>query len=389
MAAEPRLNVFQDAVDHLADFLGGSAMDAEQRIVRKAIQNAYNRFTNERSWQYLYTHGRINLVDSYSTGTMTFDLTGGAHERLVTFSTALSTAVQSWAKFGRILLQDATSGAELVYDIDDYKTTTTVTLKEGLCPTGDVSATEFTLYRNVYPLPADFRRLSEPVPEWQFNAWYIPPQEWMFLERHEHAEGSPMAWTIMPDPDKNGGYAIFVYPYPDENETLDFIYQRYARTMKYTGYESAARTGTITVSASSTAVTGSGTSWTSDMAGSYMRFINGTTVPDGLGGLNPFSEQRKIRSVTTTTALVLDTAVDNAYTAKAFCISDPVDVPDPFWEPFCRCCEWQLAMTGRIKDVDAKFGYYQAALRRAFELDAVMEIPRMFGADGIGSTVVK
>jgi hypothetical protein len=374
-AVQPFL--YQDAVDHLCDFAGGNAMDAEQRLVRKAVQAAYQRFVNERNWQYLFTHGRVNLQAAYETGTLDFDYTGGVYDRLVTFSTALSSTVQGWAKYGRIRIND------VVYEVDDYKSSTTVTLSQSHTPLADLDDETFTLYRNVYPMPSDFRRLKEPTAENSWYSYYVPPEYWLYKERHFSSAGSPYQFTILPDPDNSGGYAIVVDPYPSAAETLDFIYQRFARRLKYSGYESATRTGTITASNGSTTVTGSGTSWTTDMAGAYMRFIDNTTVPDGLGGLNPYLEERKIRSVTNTTTLILDAPVENGYTAKAFCISDPVDVPTPMWDTFLRCIEWQYAITGRVQGVAGYQQGYFESLRHAFECDAVVEMPRVYGGEAL------
>ena len=76
--AEPNVLTFQDVLDHLADFFGGGAQDVEQRLLRRAVVNAYQRLIGERSWQYLYGQARINLVANYNTGTLTYTHTGGA-----------------------------------------------------------------------------------------------------------------------------------------------------------------------------------------------------------------------------------------------------------------------------------------------------------------------
>lgn len=368
---------YQDAVDHLCDFMGGSALDTGQRLVLKGVQNAYTRFVNERSWRYLYSPGRVNLNAPYSTGTVSFDLTGGTYERQLTFSTALPALVQTWIKFGRIRIDD------VVYEIDDLKSSTVVTITERHCPTADLTTETFTLYRNQYPLGCGFRKMCDFTAENRWGSCYVPPDEWLYLERHENATGTPYHWTVLADPEVNGSYVLAIEPYPTTAETLDFLYQRAARPIRLSGYESQCRTGTVTISADNTVVTGVGTAWTTDMQGSYMRFTLGTSVPDGLGGLSPYLEQRKIRAVTNTQSLVLDTSVDFSYSSKPFVITDPVDLPETFWEAFVRCCEWQLAMTGRVKDASTQqhAAFYQAALRRCFEMDNVTEIPRRFGGD--------
>jgi len=368
---------YQDAVDHLCDFMGGSPLDAGQRLTLKAVQNAYTRFVNERSWRYLYTPGRVKTNAAYSTGTVSYDLTGGTYERQLTFSTALPAIVQTWAKFGRLRIDG------VVYEIDDLKSSTVVTLTQAHNPEEDLTDETFTLYRNQYPLGCGFRKMCDPTAENNWFASYVTPEQWAYMERHQNASGTARNWTVMADPEVNGSYVVAFEPYPTSAETLDFLYQRDARTIRLSGYESQCRTGNVTVSADQTVVTGVGTAWTTDMQGSYMRFTLGTSVPDGLGGLNPYLEQRKIRAVTNTQSIVLDTSVDYSYSSKPFVITDPVDLPETFWEAFCRCCEWQLAMTGRVKDAKTSqhATFYQTALRRCFEMDNVTEIPRRFGGD--------
>jgi hypothetical protein len=114
-----------------------------------------------------------------------------------------------------------------------------------------------------------------------------------------------------------------------------------------------------------------------------MRFVDNTTVPDGLGGLNPYLEERKIRSVTNSTSLILDSAVDNAYSAKAFCISDAIDIPSPMWDTFLRVIEWQYAMMGKVKNAQMYQQNYFESLRHAFECDCVIEVPRVYGGEAL------
>jgi hypothetical protein len=64
---------YQDAVDHVVDYLGGITAGVTIRDARRAVQGAYREFAAIRRWAYYATVGRLNTVASYSTGTVTYD----------------------------------------------------------------------------------------------------------------------------------------------------------------------------------------------------------------------------------------------------------------------------------------------------------------------------
>ncbi len=369
--SEPAVVTFADSLDHLADVMGGSSLDTGQRLVRGAVISAYQRLTGERSWQYLYTPGRVTFVAPYSTGTVVYDHTGGTYERMLTFSDAMSSTIQGWAKFGRIRI------AGYVYEVEDIKSSTVVTLMERLNPGADLAAVAFDLYRNVYQLPADFRRLRPPTTKGIWWSYYVSPSEWQSLEWHVNATSAyPFRWTVMNDPDRAAGWSLCIDPRATAVDFFDFTYVRWPRTLKRSGKETGSSVGTVAVSLNGTAVTGSSTTFSADMVGSYIRFGDTSNVPDGLGGLNPYIEQKKIKSYTSATSITLDSAVEQAYLGAKYCVSDPVDIPISMQEAFNRCCEWQLAITSGMKDVGGKATLYNDALRLAFEQDAIPERAR-------------
>lgn len=366
---EANLLLYADALEHMVDFMGGSSADTQQRLIRRATVNAYNRLFNETDWRYLYKHGRVHLVPSYSTGTIAF-----------TFSTLTVTLMSgtwpAWAKYGRLMINS------VVYAVAQRVDNTTLLLRQPECPDADISSgTSYILYRNCYPLASDFKRLLPPSGEKVRNSMYISPEEFVWLERQRRQAGTPVRWTIMGNPDRNGEYAIFVYGYPTvtPSETLDFLYQRTSRPIRRTGYDAADYAGTLALS--STAVTGTATAFTADMVGSYMRLGLGTTAPDGNGGLSPFYDQRKIYAVGSATGITLDSAPSGTtYTATTpYRISDPLDFPQYMHNAFFRCLEWQYAMLTRMQDADNYFTSYQRELVRARECDSVVNVPMSLG----------
>jgi hypothetical protein len=368
--------LFSDAVDNVVDYLGGATQDPEQRIVRRSIYNAYNRIFAERSWAHLYKHTRIQLNPLYNTGTvaysqssLTVTLTGGSFP--------------SWAANGRIRINSTTtdgSNTAMVCGISAFPTSTTLLLDANLNPGGDIAAgASYTLFQDVYPLPSDFRKAQKPTTYSTWDSLYISPEDWQWLEWHANVQGYPVRWTIMGDTTNIGQYNLCVQPYPTNSVPFDMIYARGGRNIRYTGYETASRTGTISVTANSTAVTGSGTSWTTAMAGAYMRFSATSTQPDGFGGLNPYVEECRIRSVADGGHLTLYTAPLNTYSATGFVISDPIDLSDQLIEAFKMGCRFQYSVLARTDQHDLALKDYRMAVRLAMENDSMQESARAVG----------
>lgn len=364
------LHTYLDLLDYCQAWAQGGARTKQQSDYREAIQAAYRDVALATKWSYYLTEHRINLVASYSTGTVTFDLTGGAHERLLTFSTALSSTVQDWAKYGRIII-DST-----IHKVDDYKTTTTVTLDSVLCPTADIStAATFTLYRSVYPLPDDMLSVEEVFVEKGFwQASYITPSEWMSRERFLRQGGRTDFWTIMRDTKVRNRLAIHVMPYPSTAEPLGFIYRRRARHMRFPGTESGERTATVTGTAGDSTLTTS-TALSTDFAGSVIRLRDDTTnIPTGTGGRYPFDEQHIIKSISGTTVTLDGTTLEKTYSADKMVVSDPVDMNEAMIEALKAQIEYRLArMHGGGRDMpslNTMKGLADRELRMAMECES-------------------
>ncbi len=80
----PTRFTFQDAIDHGLDFLGNDATTAPaQRACKRAAIEAYRALVNIKTWTYLYAQSRLITSVAYETGTISYDHTGGAYERLL------------------------------------------------------------------------------------------------------------------------------------------------------------------------------------------------------------------------------------------------------------------------------------------------------------------
>lgn len=364
------LHTYLDMLDYCSAWAQGGARSKQQSDYREAIQAAYRDVALATKWSYYLSEHRINLVAPYSTGTITYDHTGGSSERLVTFSEALSSTVQDWAQYGRIIIDNA------VHKVDRYLSTTTVTLDSVLNPGADVAAgTSFTLYRSTYPFPDDMLSVEEMFIEKGFwEASYVTPSEWMARERFLRQGGRTDFWTIMRDTKTRNRWAIHVAPYPSTAEPLGFIYRRRPRPMRFPGTESGERTATVTGTAAADTLTTS-VALSTDFAGSVIRLRDDTTnIPTGMGGRYPFDEQHIIRSISSTTVTLDGTTLEKAYSGDKMVVSDPVDMNEAMLEAFKAQIEYRLArMHGGGRDMpslNTMKSLADAEIRRAMECES-------------------
>ena len=335
MAVDDNVLTYSDMLDYITALTDGGARTKDMRMHKEAILGAYRDVSSVAEWDYYMKEGRIDLVAGQTSSTITYDHTGGASERLVTIAAG---TWPTWAKYGRIRIDD------VVYSIEDRKSSTTITLNEDSNPGADVAAgTSYEIYRSVYPLPADLWRLYDVAVEKSYwITYYVTPTQWLQRERFHKTTGKTWAWTIMKDPDNDNRFALWVDPSPSTAEPLGFIYRRKPRTIRWAGTETPARTYTATGSADATTLATS-TALPSSMVGSVIRLGTTSLHPTGLAGTDPYQEQHKIKSLSTTT-VTLESALDAAHSSGTkIVVSDPIDMNDTMIESFKAQVEYRLS----------------------------------------------
>jgi len=351
----------QDAIDHLIDYMGSNVNQEALRVAKRAIQLALKEVTNARRWSYYYQHGRIQTNAPYSTGTVALDVTGGTYERQLTLTTG---TWPTWAAYGSVRIGTVT------YDVDRRISDSIVTLDSTITSAADISSTSYTLFQDTFDLPSDFVAMDESFTEESWGGMeYVHPTEWLRVVRYyQSTSNTPRFYTIRGNPDVPGRMSLSLFPYPDSARTVDFIYQRRPRDVTLDSYT----TGTVSVSASSTTITGSGTTFTAPMVGSVIRLsADSTNLPSGFAGSNPYSVERNIRVFTSATSLTVDDTIDSAYSGVKFRISDPLDLEDgAMIECFFRCAERHVSILRQMKNQTLATQLYQDALIRAEEADA-------------------
>lgn len=372
--AAPRMLLFCDCLDVLDSLCQSYGIAANQQMLRQAVLDAYTEFTNAHAWTYLTAvPGRIQLQAAVSTGTVAYDHTGGTYERELTLTDSTwPTDAYNWS----VRIGDA------VHDIEDYKSTTVVTLDSVMNPGADVAAgTSYTAFPRWYILPSDFIDFTRPAEEadWWLGE-YMPMETLANYQRYEDTTGDVEFYSVGPAPDLYGSLALYVWPPADAARTLDYVYKRRPRELRYSGKDTADRAGTITVTAASASVTGNSSTFPSDCEGSIIRWSASTTkCPTAIAGDTPYAEERAIKTYTSGTSLTLDDVVVTSRSAVKYIISDPVDIPPSLHSAFLACCRKQLADIKDFKGAEKLQRAYYEALDRAKCADAPVRQPRICG----------
>ena len=359
-SASTVIHTFHDLIDHLLDHFGGVEQGRNVKMAKRAILSAYRGIPAAYNWSYYYKRGRVTTQAAYSTGTVAYDHTGGANERMVTLTGG---TWPSWVARGLLRIDS------IDYSVDERKSDTVLTLSINSNPGADIAAgQDYTVVRDSYPLPVDFQSADQfrnATKNWTWPT-YVDPGSWLDAHRSLESSNDPRIYTIMSDPDFIGTMAVNFYPPPTAANDFDFLYQRFPSSLSVSDYKA----GTIGTTAASTVVTGTGTVFTSNMKGSIIRVGTSTKTPSGIEGLDPYAEERVIVSVDSGTQVTVDAAMDNTASGVKYRISDPIDIDDgAMYEAFVSYCELRLSMLLKDDDIPLKEDIYAGALRMAMQAD--------------------
>jgi hypothetical protein len=311
----------------------------------------------------------VTTVAEQTSGTVVYDHTGGTYERMLTIS---STTWPSNAASGCVKLDGST------YKIDERKSSTIVTLKEESNPGADVASTSYEWFIGQYALPWNFRRATPlTIMDESTVLTYVPPSELQDRLLGEDSPGDPTWYTFRSSGDSYGVMYVDFAPPPSASKVYSFMAEVSPRDLRI----AQDNTGTVTVSSGSTSVTGNGTAFSSFHVGSIIRFTTGDSAPTSvIGGIapagqgtdNPYFAQRRIISVSSATALTIDTAVSSStnITAKKYEISDPIDIETgAMFNYFLRMAEAEFASMITAKDAMQRQAMLPQHLREAMAAD--------------------
>ena len=373
----PYVFTFGDAMESLDYTARGMGVGSDITLRQMCLREAYRQIAKVRDWSCLHHVARLQLRAPQTTGTVVFDLTGGTYERMLTLTDA--TWPEAWVADASVRFGD------IVCDVEDYKTSTIITLAAGRAPIADVASTTYSLFPRWYRLPNDLMSMAQPMDE---SSWVLgtplSKEEIELLNRYQDAFGDIQFYAVATPPDLYGATALFIHPPTSTSKTLDIPYIRRPRDIVYSGHNSSLDcVGTIAVTAESPTVTGSSTAFASAMAGSILRIGTGSERPTGIAGVYPYGEQQSIKSVESATSLTLTADVATSrgiwQSGVGYSISDPIDLDVDLYDAFMRCAEMRLAKVLRAKVASSAERDYQAALFLAKEADHQMHQPRRVG----------
>lgn len=361
----PRVTAW-DLGERLNDFVGADPDSKNYRGVRRSVLDAMREFATLHHWTSLRTYGRLTLNSDQNTGTVTFDLTGGTYEKMLTLDGGTWPA---WAASGTILV------GTVVARVDRRISDTVITLKDP-CFIADLPAgTAYTIYRDIYTLPADFVASDNALAETCWGSLtFIPYAQWLARVRYQESIGEPRWWTVAGDPDRPGRLAMHIYPAPDQDGTLDFMYYKKPREVSL--FDLTEGTATVELS-NPTLVTFSRPVLKASMVGTVLRLADDAAEPpDGLDGVKPYAHEANIVSVLSTTTAQMDAAVDADFLAVAYRLSDPIEIDDLQQVLIGRTAEKHLAHSRILKTAANANKVWVDALVLAKEADSRIVAPR-------------
>ena len=355
---DQELFTFQDAVEHVCDVYAVPRDSRNHRLAIRAVLKAHRMLPTFHQWPYYRRPLVINVVAPYSTGTIAFDFTGGIYERLITLS---SGTFPTWAGFGVIRI------ANVDYPVAQRIDDTRITLDSRRCPSADLAAsTAYSIFRDRYPLPLDFRRHDRIFEAGTDRELCIVDAG--LAAAHTFRSGgnsSPGLACIIEDENFQGGLALLVSPSVSSATSLQFLYERKMRPLNTEVYE----TGTLSITEDSATVTGSGTAWTEKHIGALLRIsANATDAPTPIAGSitvtepNPAAYTRMILGVTAATTILVDETLGETASGRKYTISDPVDINDMLIDVFQRLSELEFAKLSGREDVAERSQYFLSAL---------------------------
>lgn len=318
------VRTYQDAIEYLTDTFDHDRAARQRRNMRRAVEEAYRELPQLNFWSYYRRRAIINTVASQTTGTITYTHSS----RTVTLASA---TFPSTAAAYRIVI------ADVHYDIESYTDSTHVVLPSTSNPGADVAAgTTYTLYKNEYLLPANFRRLLGlwDVSQNRLIQVISDADEQMLQLWTYGSPGTPYGAALRNTGETTGRLSLVFNPPPNAAVSYDLLYEATPRAFVIAEKHS---TGTVTISSGSASVTGTSSSFPSTCAGCVLRVSTSTTnEPTGPYGAlingedvdNPYTFQSVILTYTSATALTLSDSADQAYTAVKYSLSDPLDIED-------------------------------------------------------------
>lgn len=204
-------------------------------------------------------------------------------------------------------------------------------------------------------------------------AEYVSPMDWERLAAGTGRNCVAPVWSVFPSASNPDRWEVRVLSRSRRGSAATLTYRRRPRDLRYTGWEPAARAGTV--SWANGEVTGEGTKFGVNMIGAVIR-VSGDSAyhPESLAGMHPYRDEGVITRVPDASLLYAWSPAGNlSYSGTKYIITDYLDISPNMYTALLSCCEtWLARLMG--KNVAAPMSVFQRDLRLAFEQDAIAPI---------------
>lgn len=204
-------------------------------------------------------------------------------------------------------------------------------------------------------LPANLNNVDALVPPDPSTVTaYITPAEWRRYEAQSLGTGEPIYWTVIKSPAHADRYRLLISgtlaPVPAGGQQYYITYRRRPQPLRYMGYESICRSGTLDAASA---------------PGAVKRYGTSSNFPEGLSGVYPYTAQEILGLA----GSMVGTPPANAKTV----VSDYLDVSEGMFTALLSGAEaWVARLQG--KNVEGAIGVYQRDLRLAMEQDVIAPV---------------
>ena len=256
-------------------------------------------------WNFLESQSSLTCIEKYSTGTVS-GTTAGTQ---LTFSGSVITAGMTGRKI-------KIGGNDVVYDFT-YTDASGGTVNPPVAGTQNITSQSFNIFQPKYALAPDFDRfpIKGGLILWQGGQKTIIPEKRhiQYYDEYSSAPGTPSACRVIEN-DTAGNPQVELVPPPQYGIAMGYDYFKTLKPMRETSM------GTIAITSSSTAVTGTGTRFLEATTGDYLRVNANGTKED--------SEWYRISAISHNSALTLAALFVNSSVSGAdYVICPAPDMP--------------------------------------------------------------
>lgn len=337
-----RLWTMQDAHEHLYDVFGDVPHEGRYaRHIRRAVVEAYDELPSLHQWKY-YRRRHILTTDAAVTdGSVEFSVATG--ELTLTGGTW-----PSWAGHGMVRM----GGVD--YEVSRRVSDTVLNLE--VAPPHDIAAgTSYLLFRCLYPLPPDFRRLDRVFRANNRHQLESIDPGTMYAESIYSFSTSSWPWSVglRHDGKSYATMSLELGQRPGTSVAYGFLYEASPRQIAIEKYS----LGTVAISGTTATLTGG--TFAPSHAGAILRVSYNQNPPTGrIGSLvendNPIAYETIIMEVVDDTTAIVD--VPATFSGLGFYVSDPLDMPyGPVLQAFWRLAEMKYAEFSQHDSVSRRY----------------------------------